>query len=271
MRRFIFLYIFLLIFTSCEEVVEVDLGETAPRLVVDGLFRVDTTVPANEVSLRLLLSSNFFENNTPVNNAVITLTNTGSGQSISMLPDGSNGSYSAVVGTDVLTSGILELQITYNGELYTASNEFAPSTPVVKLEQGDNALFNEEDIEIVIGYEDPEDQKNYYLLDFDKGEFFTSEDTFYPGQYIEFSYFHGSAVPGDTLKVSLLGANQEFTNYMNQVLELSGEQGLTPFQTPVPAAKGNIKGPNDNPDNFPLGYFAIMESYSQNLVIEEKE
>ncbi|WP_224490803.1 DUF4249 family protein [Robertkochia flava] len=268
MRRFFILYIFLLLFTSCEDVVDIDLNDPEPRLVVDALLRVDSESPSNRVSVKLLLSSNFFEDNTAVNDASVSLLNVDTGQNILLPAEGNNGVYSAVADTDVLTSGTLELQITYNGILYTAINEFAPSTPIVKLEQGTSSLFDDEDIEIIIGYEDPADQTNYYLLDYDQGEYFTSEDTFYPGQYFEFSYFHGKAIPGDTLEVYLLGANQEFINYMNQVLELSGEQGLTPFQTPVSAARGNIVGPNDTSMNFALGYFAVLESYSQTLIVE---
>ncbi|MBL7473705.1 DUF4249 family protein [Robertkochia sediminum] len=271
MKRFLYttLSTLFLLFSSCEDVVDIPLEDPEPRLVVNALIRVNSQEPINTVTVGLLLSSNFFADNPPVNDASVTLEDleTGTQYALDLQPD-NTGTYTADISTEVLTSGVMELQILYKGELYTATSEFVPSTPIIVLEQGDSSLFDEESIEIIIGYNDPADQVNYYLLDYDQGEFFTSEDTFYQGQFIEFSFFHGKASPGDVLEVSILGADQRFTNYMNQILELSGAQGFTPFQTPVSAARGNIIGPNDHNRNFALGYFAIAEAYSQTLLIE---
>lgn len=271
MKHTLFIYfgILLLAFTSCEDVIDVELENPEPRLVVDGLVRVNTQQPVNRVAIGLRISSNFFDANPPVNDAVVALNHTTSGKVYPLaLETDNNGIYTAEIATEVLTSGAMELQVTFQGEMYTATNTFEPSTPILSLEQGDNSLFDTESIEIVIGYADPADRENYYLLDFDKGEFFTSADTFYQGQYIEFSFFHDTAEPGDVLEVTILGANRGFINYMDQILELSGESGLTPFQVPVSAARGNITGPDDHNRNFALGYFAISEAYSETLVIE---
>lgn len=268
MKRHLTILLLTLVLISCEDVVDIDLNDPEPRLVVDAIFRVNTEQASNRVSVHLAESSNFFEENTPINSAVVTIFNTATDQSADLPLDSGEGTYSAVFDTDLLISGPLELRIEYNGITYTAANQFVASTPITRLEQGSSSLFDDDDIEIIIGYDDPADQDNYYLLDFDQGEFFTSEDTFYQGSNIEFSFFHDTAQPGDALDIYLMGANQEFINYMNQVLELSGEQGLTPFQTPVSAARGNILGPNDNSDNFALGYFAVLGSYSQVLVVE---
>lgn len=268
MKRFILPLLVILMLTGCEDVVDIPLEDPQPRLVVDALIRVNTELPSNRVAIRLALSSNFFEENLAVNDALVTLTNRDTNQTISLNSEGSDGVYSAIAGTQLLTEGVLDLEINYNGNMYTASNAFVSSTPITKLVQGDGELFDEEDIEIIIGYADPGDQNNYYLMDFDKGEFFTSEDTFYQGQEFEFSFFHDSADPGDTLQVFLMGANQELVNYMDQVLTLSGEDGLTPFQTPVTTARGNITGPGDESNNFTLGYFAVVEAFSEILIVE---
>lgn len=268
MKRLLYYFILSLTFSACEDVIDVELEDPQPRLVVDALIRVNTELTSNRVSVRLALSSNFFEENIPVNDAEIRLHNLTANQSIPLISDDDDGNYTAVAATDALTDGVIELQVIYNGDLYTATNSFTPSTPITKLEQGDGELFGEDDIEIIIGYSDPADQINYYLIDYDQGEYFTQEDTFYQGQDFEFSYFHDAAQPGDTLEIFLMGANQELINYMDQVLTLSGEDGLTPFQTPVTAAKGNILGPEDDFGNFTLGYFAVVEAFSQTLVIE---
>ena len=268
MKRLFLISTLLLVFTSCEDVVNIDLEDPDSRLVVDALLRIDSSLPENPISIRLTLSSNFFTDNTPVNNALVSLTNQELNQTLPLTPEGSDGNYNASIATDFLSSGTIELRIDHEGNSYTATNSFVPSTPILKLEQGDGELFNEEDIEIVIGYKDREAEENYYLFDFDKGKFFTSEDTFYPNQEFEFSFFHDTAVPGDTLEVTILGADRELIKYMEQILTLSGEAGLTPFQTPVTTARGNIIGPDDNFDTYTLGYFALLEAFSQPLIIE---
>lgn len=268
MKRLLILLFITFSLNSCEDVVDINLEDPQPRLVVDALIRVDTELPTNRVAVRLVLSSNFFESNVPVNDAVVSLTNLSTDQNTTLQPENNEGLYSAVINTEFLINGLVELQVSYNNELFTATNSFAPSTPITKLEQGEGGLFDEEDIEIIIGFNDPADQENYYIIDFDQGKYFTQEDTFYQGQEFEFSFFHNSAEPGDILEVSLMGANPELVSYMDQILTLSGEDGLTPFQTPVTAARGNIVGPDDDFDNYTLGYFAIIEAFSQTLVIE---
>ena len=72
--------------------------------------------------------------------------------------------------------------------------------------------------------------------------------------------------------------NEDFYNYRTLLIEQS-EAGLGPFQTPVATVRGNIFDVTgidninqfDNvgqPDNFPLGYFAVVQSFTQTLIIE---
>ena len=166
-----------------------------------------------------------------------------------------------------LHPGILRLDIIYNNERYVSHTSFVPTVPIDQLAQGDETLFSGDETEVIISYTDVPDRVDFYLFDFDFNEYLVSEDTFYPGQSFEFSYFYdGELSSGQEVQIGILGIDKEFYNYMNQlIVQSGGDQG--PFQTPSATVRGNIVN-LDNPENFPLGYFAVAQIYSSVLVIE---
>ena len=108
------------------------------------------------------------------------------------------------------------------------------------------------------------------MFDFDFNEYLVSEDEFYQGQPFEFSYFYDDGVQsGMEVQISLIGVDEPFFNYMNQVIVQSGgDQG--PFQTPSATVRGNILNVSDEngTDNFALGYFAVCQTYTQSITLE---
>ena len=134
---------------------------------------------------------------------------------------------------------------------------------------------------VIITYTDLPEEDNYYVFDFGFGEYFASEDTFYQDQQFSFSYFYDeeNVEVGTEVTVSILGADAEFYNYMNQLIEQS-DDGFNPFQTPTLTVRGNFINATDidndetfdnvgNENNFALGYFALVQVFSESLVIEE--
>ena len=128
------------------------------------------------------------------------------------------------------------------------------------------------------------DSDDFYVLDLDFGEFLVTEDEFYQGQTFVFSYFYDNELELNTssvVDISLLGADEAFYNYMNQIIVQSGgDQG--PFQTPAATVRGNIiniTGIDNNEvfdnvertNNFALGYFAIVEEYKDSIEITNNE
>ena len=60
MRYITLLIALLLVFTSCEDVIDVDLNDEDPRLIVDALIRIDTTQQLTAANIKVSLSSSFF-------------------------------------------------------------------------------------------------------------------------------------------------------------------------------------------------------------------
>jgi hypothetical protein len=285
--------------TACEEVIDVDLPENDTRLVVNGVIRVDETQEYVPIEIKVLESSTFFENNTvaSIQSAVITygtpnpdapeilegggvsnLAEVQPGSGI-WVPDPSFDSDQRIRVANINEGDVFRLIITTSEETYFASTTYVKSVPIESLEQGTQTLFSEDETEIVVSFTDIEERNDFYIFDFGFNEFLVSEDEFYQGQTFEFSYFYEDGIePGTELNISLLGADEGFYNYMNQVIVQSGgDQG--PFQTPAATVRGNvlnITGINnidvfdniERSDNFGLGYFAVIQEYKSSITIE---
>ena len=285
---------------GCEDVIEVETPSEDPRLVVEGLLRVDVTQQFIPVEIKLTQTSNFFGEIEPVTDvdqiiiivqlldengfptggtAVSNLTQLVPGSGI-YVPDPSFATDQRIPVSIVLEEDIeFTLVVSWQGRRYAAQTQYVPSVPIDELLQGDNTLFDDEETEVIVRFTDDEQPGQYYLFDFGFGNFPASEDTFYNGQEFEFSYFYDEAFdPGMEIEISLLGADRTFYNYMDLLIEqTSGAQG--PFQTPVATVRGNVFDvtnlDNDQvvdnaqqPNTFGLGYFAIVQEFKATLIIE---
>ncbi|MCJ7468383.1 MAG: DUF4249 domain-containing protein [Maribacter sp.] len=262
---------FLLLLAGCQDVIEVDVPVDKPRLVIDGVIRLyDTLQPTVEVQVTASITSPFFEEIQPAHLTGITLTNSTDDTSVELDELGPNsGVYKKEVQQTMLTQGVLLLTIDYEGQNYVASTQFVPSVPIDSLVQGEGTLFTGKETEVQLSFTDAPDRTDFYLFDFDFNQYLVSEDTFYPGQSFQFSYFYDEDLqPGTELQISILGVDESFFNYMNQlIVQSGGDQG--PFQTQSATVKGNIVNTSE-PGNFALGYFAVCQAYSDSLLIKEK-
>ncbi|MFC4097034.1 DUF4249 family protein [Euzebyella saccharophila] len=278
MRKVYFKLAILLFLASCEDVVEIDTPTESPRLFVDGVIRIDESSSSTNVSFQVGLTNNFFDDTQTANLDEIRITNDSyipenpSEDNFLDLVQSPSGRYEGSKDTNFFTNGgELVLSISFQGENFRAVTNYVPAVPIDNLIQGEGSLFSGDETEIVISFTDNGNRDDYYLFDFDFNEYLVSEDEFYQGQTFEFSYFYDDDVEaGREVDISLLGVDETFFNYMNQVIvQAGGDQG--PFQTPSATVRGNILNISDNSDpreNFALGYFAVCQTYSQSITIE---
>ena len=281
---------------SCEDVIDVETPTGDQRLIVDGLIRVDTDEPYIPVEIKVSMTAGFFNETTPtsVESMLIiyermedgTVSSTGvsnlaekePGTGI-YVPDPNFSSDQRIGGAAADEDIRFTLLIDHQGRRYAGQTRYVPAVPVDRLEQGTETLFDEDETEIIVTFTDEPERDNFYVFDFGFGDYLVTEDEFYKGQQFEFSYFYDRTFePGTELEISILGADRGFYNYMDQLIEQGGEpQG--PFQTPVATVRGNIFDVTgldnidvldnvDQPDNFPLGYFAIVQEYSSSISTE---
>jgi hypothetical protein len=282
-RLLIILSVLSLIWSSCQEVITVELPNQEPKLIVDALIRIDTTISSTLVTVSIRQTSDFFGEISPVSVDQITMSNLDNpGNNTDQVLDETepgSGIYQQFFSTEELARDRWFLQINYQGEFYVAESLMQYSVPIDQLTIGDGSLFTEESTELLVRYSDIGGREDYYLFDYGNDDFFASEDVFYDGQQFEFSYFYDEQFnPGDTLTVSIMGIDRDFFNYMNLLREQS-EGGFGPFATPAVSVRGNLINAtdinnNDNynnvndPDNYALGYFAIVQEYKGFIVVE---
>ncbi len=278
---------------SCEDVIDVDLKNEDPRLIVDALIRVDTSQNFTEANIRVSLSSSFFGEIEPAIVETLELRKITNGDVVlyESTPEApglyrpSNTSGSSVSNNTIRTSFLSDpnaefiLYVTYNSKNYSAKTKFINSVPIDEVVQGEGGLFDEDAVEVKVTFTDIPDEENYYLLDFDFNEYLPTEDRFYRGQQFEFSYFYDQEITtGEIVDIKILGADIQFFNYISGIIEQSEQGQNGPFQTPTATVRGNFLNISDidtvetsenssQIDDFILGYFSISQEHSTSLVI----
>ncbi|SNZ00635.1 DUF4249 family protein [Flagellimonas pacifica] len=300
MKKFIPFLFFVFALISCEDVVQIDVPQEEPRLIINGIIRVDESKVFVPVEIKVTETNNFF-GETPVtqlenaliiygqpnpdapelldNLATSALAESPPGSGI-YIPDPTFDVDQRIQTASLLPNTIFTLLIDHKGRSYAARTPYSKTTPIDNLVQGDETLFDEDDTEIKITFTDALDEDNYYVFDFGFGEFLALEDEFIDGQQFEFSYFYQKDLePNQEVEISIMGADQQFFNYMNLLVEQTQNDGGV-FETPAATVRGNMFDVTDldnidlldnveQPNIFPLGYFAVVQEYKQAITIQQ--
>lgn len=263
MKKIIPLFIILFTLYSCEDIIDVNIPNAEPKLVIEASINWFNGTQGNAQEIKLTQSAPYFNNNVPpANNATVSIT------------DSSNTTF---IFTEVNASGIYKnttfipvlnqeytLNITYKNEEYKATETLTSVTPIDYIMQKNDGGFSGEDIEIKAFYTDPENQENYYFF-----EFITDisvlptlevyEDEFFNGNQIFAFFTEEDLEAGDALIIRNYGISNQFYEYMNILLQQSNQSGGGPFQTQPATVRGNCVN-TTNPNNFPLGYFRLSQA-----------
>ena len=258
---------------SCEDVIEVEVQNTTPRLVIDAQFNIFTALeaPRLEGGVKLSMSANYFDEELPVvKDALVTITHLNSGLEYPLLFDESIGMF-VPDKIDFLTdfNSKYELSVLHQGQAYTGSTVFVPVPPILKAVQGTKTLFSGDETEIILSFQDFSEREDFYLYDFGQEIYRPIEDRFFQGEEFVFSHFYssGEVKVGDLITIKAHGVEEQYYNYFNLILTLTDSNG-GPFQSLPASSRGNILNVTQ-PDNYPLGYFLISESDQKQLLIEE--
>ncbi|MDB4031850.1 DUF4249 domain-containing protein [Flavobacteriaceae bacterium] len=258
---------------SCEDVIEVEVQNTTPRLVIDAQFNMYTKEQQLrlEGGVRLSFSANYFDEELPVvKDALVTITHLNSGLEYPLLFDESIGMFLPNK-IDFLTDFIskYELKVVYNGQVYRGNTNFVPVPPILKAVQGTKTLFSGDETEIILSFQDFSERDDFYLYDFGQDIYRPIEDRFFQGEEFVFSHFYSSdeVKVGDLITIKAHGVEEQYYNYFNLILTLTDSNG-GPFQSLPASSRGNILNVTQ-PDNYPLGYFLISESHQVQLLVED--
>ena len=264
--RFLILFLFPL-FLSCEEVVEVELQENTPRLVIEASLLWEKGTPGNDQIIRLSLTAPFFEDELPpaTGAAVIVYDQDGREFKFEEIAPGIYRNEQFITSFNT----IYELVIEYNSETYTATEEFTPTPSLEFVEQRSDGGFGGDETELRVFFNDPPEVDNYYLFRFLHEDLSIQiyEDEFTNGN-LTFAYFTNDHLePGDEVWFEIQGISRRFYEYMFILRSQSGNNGGGPFQTQPTTVRGNVVN-TTNPGNFAFGFFRLSETDYLSYIIE---
>lgn len=255
---------------SCTDVVEIDVPEASPRLVVEASIDWENGTNGNNQTIKLSTSTPFFDTNTldPVTTASVKVIQDATGATYNFQHQ-NNGLYTTAVFNPVVNQSYT-LEITYNGENYTATETLMPVPAIDEIEQSTEGGFNQDAIDLTIYFNDPPEEENFYLIKYlTQGDLLPSledvSDEFTNGNRMLDIYEkeedednnQEELMPGDVVEIALHGISEAYYNYIRILIEQSENNG-NPFATTPVALKGNCIN-TSNPDNFAYGFFRLTQ------------
>ena len=262
--------LFILGFTSCTDVIEVEVPTAPPRLVIEASIDWRKGTSGNFQRVKLSSSTPFFENlqDSPVTGAQVKITNDTDGTEF-QFQDENNGTYFTASFVPVIGQSYT-LQVDHEGETYIARETLTPVVEIDSVFQSTDNGFDQNALEVNVLFTDPANVPNFYLAKFlRQGDLlptlFDIKDEFTDGNQIRIIYERienedtgeMEFEPGDVVEIDLNGISSPYYDFMRILIEQSGNSGNL-FSTIPAEIKGNCINVTD-PDHYPYGYFRLTE------------
>lgn len=260
-----------MLFTNCEDVIDVDLNNEEPKLVIEASINYFKNTAGNEQNIKLTLSAPFFEDTIPpANGATIQISDT-VGNTFNFIEIDNSGIYNNDTFIPVIGE-VYTLTISYEGDVYTATETLTAVVPIDYIEQNNEGGFSGEDIELKAYYTDPAGIDNYYFFEFISDipvvpSLSVYNDTFTDGNEIFGFYTEEDLESGDIVTIRNYGVSSQFYDFMFILLQQGGGSGGGPFETQPATIRGNCVN-TTTPENYPFGYFRLSEVDEINYIVE---
>ncbi|MFD2725792.1 DUF4249 domain-containing protein [Hyunsoonleella rubra] len=265
-----FLVLLLVGLTSCEDVIDVDVPTSSPRLVIEASLDWEKGTTGNNQVVKLSTSTPYFENsaNSAVTGASVKVTNNSSSVAYTFV-DQNDGTYTISNFVPVINDSYT-LEVEYNGEMYRATETLKSVSPIKRVEQSLEGGFDDEVLNVSIFWDDPADEENFYLIKFIEQGDLVPEFEDYPDEFVngnELDTFfekdedendgQGQFMPGDVVEFTLYGISEQYDNYISLLIEQYDADG-DPFSAIPSKLKGNCINIT-TPENYAFGYFRLSE------------
>ncbi|WCO02812.1 DUF4249 domain-containing protein [Psychroserpens ponticola] len=256
------IYITLLFFAySCEDVIDLELPTSEPKLVIDASIDWIKNTSGNEQSIRLSLTAPYFDLEVPpANGAIVNITDSNNNV-FEFIENENTGIYENNAFIPEI-NGVYNLTVIYNGETYFATETLKPVNEITRVEQNLEGGFSGNETEIKAFFNDPGEEENYYFFEYTPSlpvtpTLDTFKDEFVNGNEIFGLYIEEDLDSGQSVIIRNHGVSERFYEFMFILLQQI-ESGGGGFETQPSTVRGNCIN-QTNPDNFPLGYFRLSE------------
>jgi len=284
---------FLLVFTSCEDTIDVDLDQNVDQLVVDAWINNN---PEKQV-IRLTTTAPYFKDSfTPVVTGATVIVTDDAGDTFSFLDNDNDGTYEWIpaIGQTLGQIGTkLRLTISSEGETYTATSQIhrVPSIDSISVRFRDDMLGEPDGIYAELFAKDFVGEDDvYWIKSFKNGEYLNKPDelniaydaAFTAGTVDGVTFIRpirefvnptteddeSPYVFGDSIRIEIHSLNLDAFFFLEQVFTQTtiGDNGI--FAEPPSNVSTNIENLDLNSKKLPLGFFNVALVSSEEVVVQ---
>lgn len=258
-------------FFSCEEVVDVDLETSKPRLVIDASINWEHGTSGTTQTIRLTTTTAYYASQIPVVGGATVFVTNSANTVFSFIETPNTGNYICSNFEPVLNESY-RLTVSLNGQTYSAVETMLPAPTISDVEQTDDLGINNDEIGLKINYQDFANQRNFYLLRYDSTinpfpQYQIDDDRFSDGNTMSWLYSHEKLKPGKTIQFTQYGISESYYNYMKLIINATSGSSNGPFQVIPTKARGNIIN-QTNAKNYALGYFRLCQTFRSTYTVE---
>lgn len=250
MKYIFFTILGALILTSCEDIIQLELDDTTPRIVIEATINMT----AQTATVQMTTSNSFYESTRVlgVSNALIKLENE-AGESFTLLESNAGLYFSDNVISQPNEKWTLTIES--KGEIYTASAIVPyPATLDTLIAEIENRPFgNEPEVRMSAEWQDQANVPNYYRLRPYRNDTLVTQsytmikDQFSDGNKMRTPIFEEFKL-GNKVRIQLISSDDKYYRYFSELSSVisNGFNSSTPYN------------PIGNFDNDAIGYFGIF-------------
>lgn len=268
------------VLSACTDVVDIPLEQEGERLVVQGGIHkvVENDNHVHRITLATTFDFYSTEDPPPVQGAIVYVEDSQGQRYVFDEVRNSRGVYENAT-LEGQVGETYTLTIEAKGDVYKAEGKMHAVSGIDAIYSTfqEETVFADEGFRTNIDFQDPEDEKNYYLFEYYiDGEIEIRPD---PGNetnlLLKDDFFNGQAVTGfqpnedaavqagQRVLIRQFGISKDAYDYYFTLYDQTGKVGFF-FDTPPAPVFGNIRN-TTNPEHYPLGYFLVAEVSEKQL------
>ena len=261
--RLLKLIILIIIFHSCEKVIDIETEFDDKRLVIDANISKHRDSIDGTASVKLSETIPYFsDQESIVKNASVKIE---TNQIVyNLVYNNDKKEYSSII--ENINKEEFVLSIIRNENTYTSSEKLITTPKIKSVIFGDRKSLNKDEVELRVTFIDPPEKGNYYLWKFGpkksgKYDYLPALDKYINGNEFTFSFFIDKTEylqNSDFINIEINGISENYYNYLNILTSQAGAQNGRPFSTSSSIIRGNISNLVSE-EKFPLGYFRVYE------------
>jgi hypothetical protein len=261
--RLLKLIILIIIFHSCEKVIDIETEFEDKRLVIDANISKHRDSIDGIASVKLSETIPYFsDQESIVKNASVKIE---TNQIVyNLVYNNDKKEYSSII--ENINKEEFVLSIIRNENTYTSSEKLITTPKIKSVIFGDRKSLNKDEVELRVTFIDPPEKGNYYLWKFGpkksgKYDYLPALDKYINGNEFTFSFFIDKTEylqNSDFINIEINGISENYYNYLNILTSQAGAQNGRPFSTSSSIIRGNISNLVSE-EKFPLGYFRVYE------------